>query len=46
VATPAAAVEGGSSLLVIGRAVTAAPDPAQAAAEIAAEAGSVMKPST
>lgn len=42
VATPAQARAGGADLLVIGRAVTAAPDPAAAAEEIAAEvAGAV-----
>ena len=37
VATPAAAIANGASWLVIGRAVTAAPDPAAAAASIHAE---------
>lgn len=38
VATPAAAIAAGADVLVIGRAVTAARDPAKAAAAIAAEA--------
>ncbi len=41
-ATPADAVRGGASLLVIGRAVTQAADKSRAAAEIAAEAASAL----
>lgn len=37
VATPAEAIRGGASILVLGRAVTAATDPAEAAQAIAAE---------
>jgi orotidine-5'-phosphate decarboxylase len=39
IATPKEAVKNGATLLVVGRAVTAAPDPARAAAAIAAETG-------
>ncbi len=41
-ATPAEAAAGGATLLVIGRAVTQAPDKALAAAEIAAEVNSAL----
>jgi orotidine-5'-phosphate decarboxylase len=40
VATPAAAIRAGADYLVLGRAITAAPDPEAAAAEIAAEIAS------
>ncbi len=42
VATPAVAVEAGSSLLVIGRAVSAAPDPVAAAAKVAGEVAAAL----
>ena len=41
VATPAAAIEEGADLLVVGRPVTGAPDPAAAVAALAAEIDSV-----
>jgi len=39
VATPRAAVEAGADYLVVGRPITAAPDPARAAAAVLAEMG-------
>ena len=44
VATPASALAAGADLLVIGRAVTAAPDPDAAAAAIVAEAAAALAP--
>lgn len=41
-ATPATAVAGGADVLVIGRAVTAAPDPSAAAAAVAAEVAAAI----
>ncbi len=41
-ATPGEAIAGGADLLVIGRAVTAAPDPAAAAAAVAAEVAAAL----
>lgn len=41
-ATPAAAIAAGADLLVVGRAVTAAPDPAAAAAAVAADVAAAL----
>jgi orotidine-5'-phosphate decarboxylase len=41
-ATPSAAIEAGADLLVVGRVVTRADDPARAAAAVAAEVASVL----
>ncbi len=43
VMTPLQAVEAGADILVIGRPITAAPDPVQAARQIAAELGAVAR---
>lgn len=45
IATPAGAIAAGADLLVVGRAVTSAPDPERAAAEIAAAVAREVAPS-